>query len=57
MGLNWSEHVSELCSIPSINFKNEVKTEAQPEKGYKHGEESGNHQMSQRNSFRSGGDG
>lgn len=46
----------ELCSIPSINFKNEVKTEAQPEKGYKHGEESGNHQMSQRNSFRYGGD-
>ena len=42
----------ELCSIASINFKNEVKTEAQSEKGFKHGEESG-----KRNSFRSGSDG
>ena len=46
MGSTGQNMFPESCSLVGINFKNEVRTEAQSEKGFKHGEESGNYYMS-----------
>ena len=43
MGSAGQNMFPESCSIGSINVKNEVKSEAQSEKGYEHGEQSGNY--------------
>lgn len=45
MGSTGQNMSPELHSILSMNFKNEVKTGAQPGKCYKHGEGFGNYQV------------